>query len=152
MKTSSWRTFWTVRAGEFKGTMEFRGRSQHGRCNTCEDYAQSLRTAHSMTQKAELSVAWDQHLNATFRDRRVYYSINDASTRFWHMMQGSDSIAGLIDGMDQAKFRCPRLRSKTICRHVIVKQGVLACQAGKTTKFWHIPNSCLSACRRSCQL
>jgi hypothetical protein len=110
LKTAAWSTFWMVWHGQFKGTMEFRGKGQHGKCNTCEDFGQSLRNALTTGERIQISSHWDNHLNATFSDRRVYYHINDCGTRFWNGMQGTESMAGFIlDGMDQAKFRCPRI-------------------------------------------
>lgn len=114
MKTSSWRTFFTVWIQEFKGTLEFRGQSQHGKCNNCEDFAQSLRNALTTAERIQIASTWDNHLKGTFADRRVYYHINDCGTRYWSGMSASENIAGfIIDGMDQAKFRCPRITFKS---------------------------------------
>lgn len=50
---------------------------------------------------------WDRHLLATFADRRVYYGHIGNSVRFFNDFD-TDCVSFILDGMDQAKFKCPR--------------------------------------------
>jgi hypothetical protein len=114
LPAASWKVFWYTWCARAESHLKFRGKSQHGKCDVCEDFAQHLKQALTTAEKVQTSCAWDKHLRDTFRDRRFYYAINDMSNRFWHLLDVSYSTAGfIIDGMDQAKFRCPRMAGRT---------------------------------------
>jgi hypothetical protein len=106
-RSASFRTFCRVWQDEFAGVLAFREKAEFARCDQCEDYAKFLKDAKTLQERAAIASDWDHHLNATFMDRRVYYRHIENSTRFFAGRE-SDTVSIIIDGMDQAKFKCPR--------------------------------------------
>ena len=135
LKTSSFSTFSRVWHENFDAILKFRGTNEHGRCDKCEDFAKYMKDALTLQERAEIGAAWDNHLNKTFADRRVYYGISDASTRFFYMFSACAPAIGLIlDGMDQAKFKCPRRHAnpcEKLC-NVACPLYVCACMQART--------------------
>lgn len=111
IRPAHWSTLWRTWQTEWKGILEFRRTGVHAKCDECEDFKRFLRDASTLEERSRHSVAWENHLRETFADRRVYYALKDQSSKFWHMDPDAVVLGGIcciIDGMDQAKFKCPR--------------------------------------------
>ena len=107
----SYRTFlrvWDVWAKTFK--LRIRRQGQHARCTMCAELSQRLATTHDEEVKAEIIATRDRHLTSMFADRDLEYRLNalsetsSSSTCTFH----GRVLKVDIDGMDQAKFKCPR--------------------------------------------
>ena len=89
-------------------TLLIRSTQQHKPCEECERYKVELVTARSIADRRKVGHAYHAHLGAQMSDRRVLGMIEQASWGFFSGHAKSDSASIVIDGMDQAKFRCPR--------------------------------------------
>ena len=91
-------------------TLGFRSVGQHARCATCARLAKTRRDSPDMAERAIADAEYKAHLNGVFAMRRV-------DMRFSQMSAAScepgctlpDRCLHIrIDGLDQAKGRCPR--------------------------------------------
>ena len=91
-------------------TLGFRSVGQHARCATCARLAKTRRDSPDMAERASADAEYKAHLNGVFAMRRV-------DMRFSQMSAASCEpgctlpnrcLHIRIDGLDQAKGRCPR--------------------------------------------
>ena len=91
-------------------TLGFRSVGQHARCATCARLAKTRRDSPDMAERANADAEYKAHLNGVFAMRRV-------DMRFSQMSAASCEpgctlpnrcLHIRIDGLDQAKGRCPR--------------------------------------------
>ena len=100
----AWDTSW-------KGILKIRNAGQHGRCQRCAELTAARQAAIDDETKARVREEHAAHVNAVMADRAVS---NRASAMSEHAARhlphdGNNQIIKLtIDGMDQAKFKCPR--------------------------------------------
>ena len=118
----SWSTFWTTYKSSWEHCLKFRGCTQHGKCDDCEDYKEHLRGAKTKAEEETYTREYTKHQREQFADRGVYYTCRAASECFFQWIAKSimgvslsaavertnSTLCLIIDGMDQAKFRCPR--------------------------------------------
>ena len=88
----------------------FKNSGHHDRCEKCADFCKQRREHPDPEERAKAHRGFQQHMQQMIDDRRVDCRLTRLSE-----MSCSDEAAtseGLlhvrIDGMDQAKFRCPR--------------------------------------------
>ena len=91
-------------------TLGFRSIGQHARCTTCARLAKTRRDSPDMDERANADAEYKAHLKGVFAMRRV-------DMRFSQMSAASCEpgctlpnrcLHIRIDGLDQAKGRCPR--------------------------------------------
>ena len=103
------KSFRRVCGERWKHLICFRELGQHARCDTCAKLTKLRREYPDPQERNIASEAYKQHLNQMFDDRRL-------DARLTHLSElstsGSCSVSSIlhvrIDGMDQAKFKCPR--------------------------------------------
>ena len=113
--------FWNVYKTVWSSCLKFRASTQHGKCDECEDFKEHLRKCKSKADEEMYTRDYTKHQREQFADRGVYYNTRAASESFFqwifttvallgHMSveAANSTITLIIDGMDQAKFRCPR--------------------------------------------
>ena len=94
--------------------LKFRKHSQHARCASCAKYQAAREQATSKAQHDNVTSGHVEHLKTVFADRAVDARLAALSTQAVSAVpsgQGMDDstiLHILIDGMDQAKFKCPR--------------------------------------------
>jgi hypothetical protein len=121
--SASYSTFLRVFKKVFGTHLQFRkaGGSQHAECTLCNGYKQELRCCRSFSGKMRIIDKYTTHLLSQWIDRQMWWAMSVASNRFFLASQqiGGDlayaslslSVGALMaDGMDQAKFRIPRMR------------------------------------------
>lgn len=77
------------------------------RCQVCDDIAQARRQTHDPKQRQQLGNVLLQHVKEQQEDRLVYKAIREASRT------GTSILSLILDGMDQAKFKVPRVKNGT---------------------------------------
>ncbi len=110
-ETASWSTFYRAWHGVWKNKqLRIRENGQHARCTTCAELSKRLASCHDVQEKADLVKARQEHLTSMMSDRDLEMVLNRMSESSSEKdQQKSNGILKLdIDGMDQAKFRCPR--------------------------------------------
>jgi len=101
---SCFRYFRQVWMRDWGHLLKFRGRQQHSVCSTCVCHKLLLQQlSHDVVRRAKQMQAFEQHKQAQYEDRRVYWHIR-AQAR----LQPDLFLSLIIDGMDQAKFSYPR--------------------------------------------
>ena len=97
-------TFWRVWREDFPH-LKFRQWRQHACCSICIRYKLLIRglTSNIHARQAQLRL-YHKHLQRQFGDRREYWKCRGRSH------QRHDTICLICDGMDQAKFGCPRAK------------------------------------------
>ena len=120
--------------------LKIREVAQHARCVTCARLQKTVRTAPIATDRLAAEAALVVHRQRNFADRAVDFRLSTLSEESVSADGGNRESRVLhirIDGMDQAKFRCPRnlenskgwanlWRPTLHCVGVVV-EGVLAC-------------------------
>ena len=102
--TTSYRYFLHVWTQDWGNLLKFRGQQQHSICSVCVCHKLLLQQCgHDAVRRAKLLQAFEEHKQAQYNDRRVYWHIR-AQAR----LQPDQILSLIIDGMDQAKFCCPR--------------------------------------------
>ncbi|CAE7335211.1 unnamed protein product [Symbiodinium sp. CCMP2592] len=111
--------------GQRESHLKFRKVNEHAKCDTC------VRLKHAM--KAKLGVGksredqqktYMQHLLSQWLDRQLYWQFRTMSQTFFrqHLMLGDRIMASsigtslmtlMIDGMDQSKYKVPRIRDQS---------------------------------------
>ena len=114
----------------------------HAKCTECELYKRDLRSgALSLSARAQTMDRYTAHIVQQWLDRQVYENMQDLSRscfsalRQGYMWQASalaSSVLSVIeDGMDQAKFRVPRVLTRShaferLLRPALHVQGIWA--------------------------
>ena len=91
--------------------IKFRKVAQHARCETCARLCKSLRTEALKHDQKAVEAALRAHRLRNFADRAVDFrlsQLSEDSTTKEGMVLASRVLHIRIDGMDQAKFKCPR--------------------------------------------
>jgi len=130
---ASLSTFMKVFKKVFAGHLKFRGAggSQHAGCDVCLGLKMDYKRSTSLPEQANLMDAYIRHIHSQWRDRQVFWSFCKLSRNYFiqgqqfgfKLVHGSlsTSVATCIeDGMDQAKFRLPRLSLKSWRSGVVV--------------------------------
>ncbi len=105
-------TFFRVFYGKgWSRLLKIREVAQHARCETCARLAKTVRTAHRTQDRQAAEQALRVHRLRNFADRAVDYrlsTLSEDSTSPEGGHRASRVLHIRVDGMDQAKFRCPR--------------------------------------------
>jgi hypothetical protein len=101
------RTWFREVWAAWKNTILIRNSFQHKPCEDCERYKIEIAQSRNPADRRVIGAAYQTHLSSQMSDRRVHGMMEAAAIEFF---SGgfSDSASLVIDGMDQAKFRCPR--------------------------------------------
>jgi len=118
----SWSTFRRIWKMYFGKKLGFRKESEHAKCDACEGYKKELRCADTLANKLQIAGRYTKHLQDQWNDREIYWKLRHLSIlTLSSIFVGTQMTLGLlamsvlcvmIDGMDQAKYRCPRDSSK----------------------------------------
>lgn len=119
---ASWSTFFRVFKKLWNTKLAFRqgGGSQHAVCDVCVGLKRDIKLSRSTSERQTLLQRYMKHVFAQWSDRMVYWSLCclsvtwcsealAAGTRLLRWSIGSSMITIIIDGVDQAKFRIPRV-------------------------------------------
>ena len=94
---------------KWRPTLKFRRTCQHARCSECAKLQKLRREAKTAAERDQYQKDFETHLRGMFMDRAMdarYAKLSEESA-CGTLVDGTIlSIA--MDGMDQAKFRCPR--------------------------------------------
>ncbi len=99
---------------EWKTKLRFREQEQHKKCADCCRYAESRQAATSEGEKTKIQKALQGHLELMRLDRNIYKHVSLQSELLCKSgsagkVAATDAVLVVaIDGMDQAKFCCPR--------------------------------------------
>ena len=91
--------------------IKFRKVAQHARCETCARLSKTCRTAPLQSEQKAAEGALRAHRLRNFADRAVDFrlsQLSEDSTTKEGIPLASRVLHIRIDGMDQAKFKCPR--------------------------------------------
>jgi len=117
---ASFTTFLRVFRRIWKDKLIFRTSSQHAQCDTCSGLKKDIKSARSDSERHGFLQRYVGHVRNQWQDRMIYWSLCILSTTWatqalaqgarlqWGSVAAS-CIALIIDGIDQAKFRIPRL-------------------------------------------
>ena len=86
----------------WKQKLLFRTDVEQAKCNVCDDIMEARRQNHHPPTRKLLSQKLHDHWAEQQADRMVYRAIRDSSRA------GGNVVSLILDGMDQAKFKCPR--------------------------------------------
>ena len=107
---ASRKLFSQVYNDTWKSCLRIRSTAQHAKCATCQRLKQELKQATTTAAKNVVAVDYKKHLEEQFADRAVDQRLNLLSEQ--STMAGCQLPSRVlkvdIDGMDQAKYRCPR--------------------------------------------
>ena len=116
----SYRTWVRVYHTSWKKVIRFRGEKQHATCTECGRFKAWQREAASATDSEMVAKAYMAHLKGVMDDRRIdaqWRELGRNSVAFGHgasLHESGDTWLTLtVDGMDCAKFKCPRNVSST---------------------------------------
>ena len=117
----------------WKPVLKFRVWSQHAKCSDCCKFQKMRREAANAKEREEVQTKLDAHLRTIFADRSIDTRMSQLSVATAQGTIAGEGILYLvIDGMDQAKFRCPRMQDLNCkmlegsWRPVLHMTGVLA--------------------------
>lgn len=118
---ASWTVFFKIFKKLWGVKLRFRNRKgQHASCDMCIGLKRDVKLARSMAERHGLLQRYMTHVHAQWRDRMVWWALCTLSVQWasqsmqvaWRMQTVSiaaSCIAVIIDGVDQAKFRIPRV-------------------------------------------
>ncbi len=99
-----YRLFRKVWLTLFSKKLKFRTGFRHGLCSVCVQHRLLIRSlSHNIVAQNKQRLLYDNHLDAQYRDRLLYWSLRAASR-----LANNVVITLILDGMDQAKFAWPR--------------------------------------------
>lgn len=104
------KCFMKVWNERWSALLRIREVAQHARCETCALLCKTRRVHPEESERQAANTAYRNHLNRMFADRAVDARLTMLSTEGTCVGAGmGNRIVHLrIDGMDQAKFKCPR--------------------------------------------
>ena len=98
--------------------LKFRKRcGQHSRCKKCSEFCEWRAKATTVEAKREITAAYHKHMEEVRADRNVYARnilLSEKATVTDRLLNPdlidlkNDVLSLVIDGMDAAKFACPR--------------------------------------------
>ena len=121
LPVASFNTFLrAMRQMNMAGLLRVRNVGHHAKCSMCEGYKKDLRQGSLSIQARErILELYTTHIVAQWQDRQIYENMQDLSRtcmlrlqegNLWLALTISTSVLTVIvDGMDQAKLRVPRL-------------------------------------------
>jgi hypothetical protein len=124
---ASLSTFSRVFTKVFPSCLQFRKQSQHKCCTICAGLKESIRLEPSPLAKEQLWTRYLHHVSAQWRDRLALWSLCELSrSRFIGNNMASGSVGSSIacicmDGVDQSKFRVPRIQTSGKVPHAVAK-------------------------------
>jgi hypothetical protein len=91
------------------GKLGFRQKRQHKTCGTCVRHKLIIKNLGGDLHKRKMQIGfYHKHLRSQRMDRGVYYVHRALSRLRGRSQDGRIHISMIYDGMDQAKFNCPR--------------------------------------------
>lgn len=103
--------------------LKIRSVGDHAVCSTCAEFKTALRNARFPADRKDILEQYTGHISGQWLDRQVYENASalslecrkllEAGQQFISMARSASQISMAVDGMDQAKFRVPRVLIKT---------------------------------------
>ena len=119
---ASWRTFQRA-FGKCRHCLRFRKIGQHAVCQVCTTLKARLRTTKLPKDRHAVLEEYTEHVLRQWCDRQVYANATSVSLEcrrllqdgvcFARMAHSVSQVCMIVDGMDQAKFRLPRILKKS---------------------------------------
>lgn len=114
-----------LKPGAREGHLRFRKEGDHAQCDQCYSLRQKIAAAKTTEAKASAQRDHQRHVIAQWLDRQIYWSFRSLSQAAFEAMAQMGSRQALAtlsisqsvmtcmaDGMDQAKYKCPRIRGR----------------------------------------
>ena len=131
-EAASWSTFYRVFVKTFGNKLQFRTKSQHASCDICLGLKRDIRAARTFDERRLLLDRYIDHVYKQWSDRVVYWALCTLSVswtskamelgdRLAWLSVASSVVTIIIDGLDQAKFRLPRLDTLGRIPHAVEK-------------------------------
>lgn len=108
---------------EDRRILKIRGVGDHAVCDECKQFKDALRAARLPADRKDILEQYAKHIAGQWLDRQVYENASalsvscrkllDSGTVFRDMAASVSQVCIVVDGMDQAKFRVPRMFVKT---------------------------------------
>jgi len=124
---ASWSTFYRVYRKVWGAKLRFRkGKGQHPTCDVCLGLKKDIKEARSLDERHAFLQRYMSHVFEQWQDRMVYWALctlscawcaralREGSRLLW-LTVASSCATIIIDGVDQAKFRIPRIDSEGRC-------------------------------------
>jgi hypothetical protein len=132
-RAASFSTF--LRAfGQCRHVLRIRKTGNHAVCSTCVDYKKQLSKARFPKDRQIILERYTAHIIDQWLDRQVYgnaVSISmacrrmlDSGQRMVELSMSTSQICMAVDGMDQAKFRLPRMFITTKCLDSLIRPAL----------------------------
>jgi hypothetical protein len=118
---ASLSTFMRVHRKVFGRFLKFRKKAgQHAVCNICVGLRRDVTQAKSIVDRERVLEAYLHHVLSQYMDRQVWWALGETSmawcaasqrlgSRMAQISVMSSTCALIVDGMDQSKFRLPRI-------------------------------------------
>jgi hypothetical protein len=118
---ASWSVFFRIFKKLWGVKLKFRKRKgQHAECDMCVGLKRDIKLARTFPERHGLMQRYMSHIFSQWRDRMVWWSLCTLSVqwssqsmaigaRMQAISVGASCIAVIADGVDQAKFRVPRV-------------------------------------------
>ena len=132
-RPASFSTF--LRAfGQCKHVLTIRSRGKHAVCSTCTDYKKQLSKAKFPRDRQDILEQYTSHIINQWLDRQVYgnavsvsmtcRSLLERGHLMVDMAMSASQVCMAADGMDQAKFRLPRIFVTTKCLDSLIRPAL----------------------------
>ena len=133
MPAASWHTF--LRAfGQCRQVLRIRNCGNHAVCSKCATFKKQLSKARFPKDRKSILEEYTAHIVNQWLDRQVYGNATSVSLECRRMLQSGQLMVDLamsisqicmaVDGMDQAKFRVPRVFVKTKCLDSLIRPAL----------------------------
>ena len=143
LEAAGWPTFWrALRQMKVAKLLRIRKTGSHAKCTECELYKRDLCSGTlSLSARAQTLDRYTAHIVQQWLDRQVYENMQELSRScfsaltqgyMWQASALASSVLSVIeDGMDQAKFRVPRVLVRShaferLLRPALHVQGIWA--------------------------
>ena len=105
------------------GHLHFRKPNDHSKCDACIQLKKAMRKKEVEVGGSDAATrAYSSHILSQWLDRQIYWSFRSlsqsffqqvaAGERFLRVAVATNAVCLIADGMDQAKFKCPRVRGR----------------------------------------
>lgn len=121
-EAASWTVFFKVFRKLWGVKLRFRdGKgSMHAECDVCIGLKRDIKVGRSVSERNGLVQRYMTHIFNQWRDRMVWWAICTLSVEWtikslsfgakaFNLSVGASCLAMIVDGIDQAKFRIPRV-------------------------------------------
>lgn len=133
MPSASFHTF--LRAfGQCRQVLRIRNCGNHAVCSKCATFKKQLSKARFPQDRRSILEEYTAHIVNQWLDRQVYGNATSVSLECRRMLQSGQRMVDLamsisqicmaVDGMDQAKFRLPRVFVKTKCLDSLIRPAL----------------------------